>query len=268
MGPIRQDQILQLLTLRQRVTIEDLKEELHVSVETIRRDLKTLEGEGHLRRVYGGAILASPRGVETEYTKRANLHVTEKQAIAQRACDLINDGDTIVIDVGTTTLEFVKLLNSKRNLTILTNAMQVALRVLNETQHKVYFLGGLLRQGEDSSSGTMCINCLENYYVDKAIIGAAGISASFDITDYHEPENAVRKKMMEIAGQVIVLADHSKFGITAFCKLCNMSKVDILVTDWSTPKKTIAQLNSECANLEILVAEQSGGGKLHGISSR
>lgn len=268
MGPIRHDQILQMLALRQKVTIEDLKEELHVSIETIRRDLKTLEGEGHLKRVYGGAILANPRGVETEYAKRATLHISEKQAIAKSACDLINDGDTIVIDVGTTTFEFAKLLNSKRNLTILTNAMQVALRLLNDTQHRVYYLGGLLRRGEDSSSGAMCTDCLENYYVDKAIIGAAGISASFDITDYHEPESIVRKKMMEIAGQTIVLADYSKFGVTAFCKLCNMGHIDVLVTDWNTPEKVIKQLHSECSQLEVLIAEPGDALKLRNAASR
>ena len=256
MRHIRQDQILQMLTMRRKITIEDLKNELQVSIETIRRDLKTLEEEGALKRVYGGAILTSPRGVETEYSKRANLNILEKQAIAKRVLDLIHDGDTLAIDVGTTTFEVVKLLGGKSNLTVLTNAVQVALHLLYNTQHKVYLLGGLLRNCEDSTSGAMCVGGLENYCVDKAIISVSGITSAFELTDYFEPENIVRKKMMEIAGQVIILADYSKFGITAFSKLCSLGKADTLVTDWQTAAKIIHQLNAEFKNLEVLVAEQ------------
>jgi len=257
MRHIRQDQIIQKMTMRQKVTIEELRDEFQVSIETIRRDLKTLEEEGVIKRVYGGAILVNPRGVETEYSKRTSLNVLEKQAIAGLVCDLINDGDTIAIDVGTTTFEVARLLNRKNNLTVLTNAVHVALHLLYNTSHTVYLLGGLLRPGEDSTSGVMCTNGLENYRVDKAIIGVSGITASFEITDYNEPENIARKKMMEIAGQVILVADYSKFGITALSKLCDMNMVDTLITDWKTPQQIIKQLGTGFKNLEIQIAEQS-----------
>lgn len=255
MKQIRHDKIIQMLEEKRKITIEELQEELQISVETIRRDLNTLEGAGFLKRVYGGAVLTTALGVEPEYAKRAASNIIEKTAIAQRVADMIQDGDTIALDLGTTTQEVAKLLTHKSKLTVLTNSLLIAQLLSASPSNQVYMLGGLVRPGENTTAGPLCIEGLERFRVDKAVIGLAGISLMHGVTDFVEAEAEARKKMIEIASYVIAVADYSKFGVTAFCTVCSLDDLDVLVTDWNTPKATVEAMRNR-SHLQVLVADK------------
>ena len=253
MAQERYDRILQMLEADGRVSIEALKTELGFSIETLRRDLKQLEGKNLLKRVYGGAVLAAPSTREPSYSTRTTRHLDAKMAIARKAASLIHDGDSIALDLGTTVLETAKLLVDKQNLTVLTNSLDIAQFLLTNTSHKIYLLGGLLRSGENATSGMSCEMMLDSFRVDKAIVGVAGIGLAEGVTDYVEGEVQVRKKMISIAKQIIGLADYSKFDQVAFCKVCDASRFDTLITDGKTPAETVRQFVS--AGINIMVAD-------------
>ncbi len=249
----RHDKIIKLLEVHRKITIDELKRELNVSIETIRRDLKALEEQNLLRRVYGGAVLNSMTSAEPMYTTREALNMEEKRRIAKKTAELINDGDTIAIDIGTTVLEATRHLTGKNNLTVLTNSINAAQQLASNPTNKVYVLGGMLRWGENATSGYIGEQALDHFRVDKTLLGVGGFTIEDGVTDYMESEAQVRKKMISIAKQTIAVADYSKFGVTAFCKICDITQIHTLVTDARAPKTTLAQLKG--MSLDVIVAE-------------
>ncbi len=241
----RHDRIIKLLNTNRMVKVSELMKEFNVSIETVRRDLEFLEGKGYLKRVYGGAIPNSPKGIEPTYATREVSHLVEKMAIAEKVFELVEDRDTIVIDLGTTTLEAAKKLVLKEGLTVLTNSMPIATELIANETFKIFLLGGQLRNREFATSGALSVDFLSHFRVDKAIIGPGGVTAKNGITDYHFEEAQVRKKMIEIADTVIAVADYSKIGVSAFTQVCELSEVDVIVTDWNVSQKAIQELRTE-----------------------
>jgi DeoR/GlpR family transcriptional regulator of sugar metabolism len=227
------------------VKVTELMKEFDVSIETVRRDLEFLEKKGYLRRVYGGAIPNSPKGIEPEYASREVSNLAEKTAIAEKVLELVEDRDTIAIDLGTTTLEVAKKLVLKKGLTILTNSMPIATVLIANESFKIFLLGGQLRNRELSTSGLLTADFLSHFRVDKAIIGTGGITRKNGITDYHFEEAQVRKKMIDIAETVIAVADYSKIGVSAFTQVCELNEVDVIVTDWNASPKALQELRTE-----------------------
>lgn len=228
----RLEAIRKLIDSKGIVKANALSAALGVSIETVRRDLEYLEKKGLLKRVYGGAIANGKKGVERGYSSRECLNQEEKISIARRTAELVNDGDAVVIDLGTTALEVARCLQDKKSLTVLTNSLPVGMELVRNKSCRVYMLGGQLRAGDYSTSGYLANRGLSEFRVDKAIISASGISSKNGITDYHVEEADVRRKMIEIAEQVIFVADSSKFGLSAFVQVCELSDVDVCVTDW------------------------------------
>ena len=241
----RHERIIKLINTNRMVKVTELMKEFDVSIETVRRDLELLEKKGYLKRVYGGAIPNSPKGVEPSYTSREVSHLTEKTAIAEKVLELVEDRDTVVIDLGTTTLEAAKKLVSKEGLTVLTNSLPIATELIANESFKIFLLGGQLRNRELATSGALSVDFLSHFRVDKAIIGPGGITAKNGITDYHFEEAQVRKKMIDIADTVIAVADYSKIGVSAFTQVCELNEVDIIVTDWNVSQKALQELRTE-----------------------
>jgi DeoR/GlpR family transcriptional regulator of sugar metabolism len=238
----RHEIIIKMINTNRMVKVTELMKEFGVSIETVRRDLEFLEKKGYLKRVYGGAIPNSPKGIEPPYAAREISHLAEKTAIAERVFELVEDRDTIVIDPGTTTLEVAKKLVAKEGLTVLTNSMPIANELIANESFKIFLLGGQLRNRELATSGALSVEFLSHFRVDKAIIGPGGVTAKNGITDYHFEEAQVRKKMIEIADTVIVVANYSKIGVSAFTQVCELSEVD---TDWNVSQKALQELRSE-----------------------
>lgn len=231
----RRSEIIDLIEKEKTVKLRDLAERYNVSDETIRRDLKSLEGAGYLVRVYGGATIPNMYGVEPHYEKREVIHLEEKKKIAAAALDCIENGDTLFIEVGTTTLEFAKLLHVKDELTILTNSIPIAVVLIQYEKFNVMMIGGHVRKGEQASSGFIAEGTIEQFNVDKLIMGVGGVNKKGWITDYHTEEASVRRKMIEHSRIKIALSDYSKFDVTALNQICSLAQVDIFITDDKIP---------------------------------
>lgn len=240
----RRRNIVARIHKNQTIKISDLTKEFKVSIETIRRDLEFLESQGQLRRVYGGAILNDNYSLlEAKHEQRETTNHLQKKAIGDRAAALISHGDTLFIDMGTTTREFAQQLVDKKDLTILTNSLIIAQDLAKNTDEScsVLLLGGVVRRGELTVSGAITDSNLGNFYFAKVIIGLGGISVQTGLTDYHLHEAATRRMAIERAHAVIALADKSKFGVTALNYICPADSLDILVTDWEVPAAVLEE---------------------------
>lgn len=247
----RREKILRLINKNKIVKVSNLTKKFEVTEETIRRDLEKLEKQGLLKKVYGGAVLPK-KSEEPAYKKRKVKHLKEKKAIASKTVDFINDGDAIIIDLGTTTLEVAKLLSEKENLTVFTNSMKIALEI-NLNNNTVFMLGGKLRKGELSVSGFLTENNLKHFNVDKSIIGVGGVTLDNGITDYHVEESQNRKLMVQLAETAIAVTDHSKFGVKALTHVCDFNDLDILITDDKINKNLVNEINEK--NINIILAK-------------
>ena len=247
----RRNQIVERITASRMVKVADLMRDFHVSIETIRRDLEFLEDQGYLRRVYGGAVLRGAYGLEPSYEHREVINLAEKQAIAVKTAELIDDEDTLFIDLGTTTLEVTRCLGAKKNLTVITNATLIAQAAVS-FGFRVIMLGGELRRGELAVSGFLCESAMQNFFVNKLIMGVGGITLEGGVTDYNIEEANARRRMLERADTVIAVADYSKFGVTALNSICSVGKINMLISDATLPSKTLAEYKA--AGVKIITA--------------
>ncbi|CAI8959437.1 DeoR family transcriptional regulator, fructose operon transcriptional repressor [Brevibacillus sp. IT-7CA2] len=250
----RQQLILQMLQENQSVRIAELCSRLTVTRETIRRDLYEMEQQGLLKKVHGGAIL-NKTNVEPPYAKRSGLNLAEKEAIAVAAASLVEDGDAIYIDLGTTTQLFAKHLYHKKGITVITNALLVALELSHHPDAKVIMSGGELRAGDLAMSGPIARKSLEGLFVDKAFIGVGGLAAETGFTDYHVGESDIRQLMLTNAKETYALIDHSKINVTAFMKVAELSDIDVVITDEELPQSLAGRLAQE--GLQVIVAKTS-----------
>ncbi|WP_375295462.1 DeoR/GlpR family DNA-binding transcription regulator [Paenibacillus doosanensis] len=237
----RKELILQALFRDGKVKVIPMAEQLGVSTETIRRDLDALEAEGKLQRVYGGAVRSGHEHGEPPFQQRTQLFVDAKRKIGRRAAELIEDGDTIALDVGTTMMELAASIQGKRNLTILTNSLPVASHLseaLNSQRFtgKVFVLGGQLHAEQQSLTGPLCEQMLGQFFVNKAFLSVGGLSLTGGVTDYDLNETAVSRQFAHAAREVIVLADQSKIGVQAFARIIPLEEADIVISDQACPK--------------------------------
>ena len=236
----RQEKIIQYLSEVKFAKVEQMAELFEVSVETIRRDLLELEKDSSIKRIRGGAVFNTLRAREMEFDKKLENRQLEKIAIARMACEYINDGDACVISNGTTNLALARCLSEKRNnLTIITNSPDIA-AVLNEnpTNH-VFLTAGYLRKHNGSLVGSMCLECLDYFKVDKTILSIDGISIENGVTEYNTEEAAVLRKMIHIENIRVILCEFSKISKVALNRVCKAEEVDFVFTDWNISAKEI-----------------------------
>ncbi len=222
--------ITDLVSRHTSVKVVELVEQFGVSNETVRRDLELLEKQGTIRRVYGGAVKAQS-DAEQSYQERRTHHISEKEAIGKLASRLVQDGDTIIIDVGTTALSFAKHLVNKNNLTVITPSLPVALLLLKSSNARVIVTGGELERDEPYLTGPIAKDVFNRYYASRAFIAVGGISMERGLTDYNDLEVDTRKVILNSASQIIGLADSSKMGIIATSFISEIDALDILITD-------------------------------------
>ncbi len=243
----RKRHIIEQLDAGGKVRVVSLAEQLHVSNETIRRDLAVLEEEGRLRRVYGGAVKVQYEEGEPPYQQRQVLNHEAKQAIGRRAAELVQDGNTVYMDTGTTIHELARALKGKKRVTVITNSLTVA-SLLRESlsqglfSGRVIILGGEISPEQQSVSGHLCQEMLGNFYVDKAFISVGGLSIMTGISDYDMNDSVISRMVTSNAKEVIVLADYSKIGIQAFCHIAPLDKIDVIVCDQAHPASWTQEL--------------------------
>ncbi len=248
----RKDEIIKALSESRVVKAAELAASFDVSMETIRRDLAELEQEGIVRRIHGGAILNVGYSIEPDYAEREMKNFEEKRQIGKKAVSMVDDGDTIIIDIGTSTLEFAKMLKGKKKVTVLTNSLIIALILIDDPNIKVIVFGGEARHGEGTTSGFWAEEMVDGFYVDKLFLGVGAMTVEEGVMDYDIPETNLRRHYIRHSKLVIALADYSKFGIKALNVVCSTEKLDYLITDEKTDQRILRDLKDH--GVEIVVA--------------
>ncbi|GCF92547.1 DeoR family transcriptional regulator [Enterococcus florum] len=226
----RKEYILDSLDTNRSVRINELSKNLKVTRETIRKDLYTLEKEGIIKKVHGGAVLDNQTG-ETDYEKRKIERWHAKEKIAKAAIHYIEEGDSIYLDYGTTTLALAKEISQLKNITVVTNTIPIINTLLKNDAIDIIIPGGMLRNNESSLFGQFALNNMCEIYVNLGFFGCSGIESRAGITSHHMGEVQVSKQMIQQSQTNIVLADQSKFGNMAFNRTASFDEIDIVITD-------------------------------------
>lgn len=249
-------QIAEIAMERGSISIPEICERFGVSEMTARRDLNELDRQGLLRRVHGGAIASLARSYEPPFSSRAIKNTPAKVAIGRKAAELVYDGDSIALDVGTTTPEIIGGLKGKRSLTIVTSCLQIANRVVSElslsSDVRLILTGGVVRPLELSMVGSIPLLTYRQLHVDKAFIGIGGIDPLAGLTEYNLEDAQTKQALIESAREKIVVADGSKFGLTTFASVCPVQAINTIVTDATAPAEMVLRLRE--AGISIIHA--------------
>lgn len=221
------------------VSIAELAREFGVSEMTVRRDLSALEEKTDIKRTHGGAVLTERMILEFNYRERRETNRTAKRAIAAAARKLVQRGQRIILDTGTTTLELAVLLADAEDLTVITPSLAVASELQHAAGVEVILLGGVLRRGSPDLTGPVTEHCLDLFSADLAFQGAEGIGADGAIYNIDLRLARVDKLMRSVAQRSCVLADSSKLGATALARSGSLADVDFFITDTGTPATTV-----------------------------
>ncbi len=233
----RRSEILTKLQQEGKVLVNDLSRLYQVTEETIRRDLEKLEVEGIVKKTYGGAVLAETLNVDLPYYVRKQTNVQSKESIASKIAELIQDGDHIMLDASSTAVYVIKKIKQLKNITVITNSVEILLELVDMTGWKVLSTGGTMKEGSLALVGHQAEEMIDHYHVDKAIISCKGIDQGYGITDSNEPDVEIKRHMVKAAKQVILAVDSSKFDKISFVRMGAFDQVDMIVTD-SMPQQT------------------------------
>lgn len=242
----RQQVILDYIAEKKSVQVKELGEVFNISLATIRRDLALMEDQGKINRVHGGAVyIGSGDDTEPPVRQRKNLHFDLKDRIGRKAAELVRDGETIIITSGTTTEAMVPYLASKRNLTVITNALNTAYALARYPDISVIVLGGWLRHSEFSLLGHLTENALQDLHAHKVFHGVFGISIEQGLTGSYLQEAQTDRAIIAAADKLIILADHTKFQQVGPIKLVALESITTLITDTNAPYEELEQIKAQ-----------------------
>lgn len=228
----RRKRILELLSEKGDIYIPELSKLFEVSEVTVRNDLKTLEEKNLLLRARGGAFRFDHFvGMVPGLSEKAKIHYAEKVRIGKIAALLIHESDTIILGSGTTTAEIGKNLPPLKEVTVITNALNIANNLIIKPNVKLIIPGGYHRQNSHSLIGPLAERNLENFYVDKVFIGIDGFDVRMGIYTFNVEEAHLNRIMIEIAREVIIVADSSKFLRKSLSLICSVNRINTVVTD-------------------------------------
>jgi DeoR family fructose operon transcriptional repressor len=250
----RKQKILEYIEEHRKATVAELCEQFRVSSATIRNDLRDLEKGDLLLRTHGGAMVRSKTGQELDSSQKRVQNLEAKRRIAQAALELIEDGDRIILDTGTTTLELARLLAQRRDLTVVTNDLAIALLLEEFDSVSVVFIGGVLRRRFHCtvSYGNAWKETLSGLTLDKAFMGVNSLSLEKGATTPDIGQAETKKLMLDIAVKVFLLCDSSKFGRSSFARFATLDQIDAVVTEAVSPadRRRLEELG-----IELVVAD-------------
>lgn len=226
----RRQYIIDRIEQINKVYIEELAVELNVSPMTIRRDFDLLENEGKVLRIHGGAVSIKPLIHESSFNEKESRNIEQKQLIARKAFSYVKDGQTIILDSGTTTLELAKLLKNRNNVTVITNDIKIAVELINSNL-KVHLTGGELQINVGTLFGAVTQEFLSKIYVDIFFMGAHAINLSAGIMSTTHEKSCIKQLMLKAADNTWLLADSSKLNQKAFSKVCEFNQLTGIITD-------------------------------------
>ena len=248
----RRLEIIDMVRAQLLVRADELALRFDVSVETIRRDLLTLEREGYLRRVYGGATRAGFENYEPPFETRRTQHTEAKRAMGRLAAALVDQDDTLVLDIGTSVAEVARWLSVDYRGKVLTNSLLAAVELAGRERVEVITSGGSVRSGDMACSGPHAESFFSAYHVDKAFLGSGGVHLEIGLTDYHPSEVASRQIIIKHATETYVMADSSKLGRIALAEVCPLGVLTAVITDDHADADLIAKF--EEIGVTMLVA--------------
>lgn len=255
---IRHKKIIELLSRVSVLSVRDLAAEFSVAESTIRRDLEEIERSGEIRRTYGGAVIVGTVEAEAPFVQRLVTNLEKKSAISQAASSLVQDGDTIFIDGGTTTEQMIPYLTKKKRLTVITSGLNIANRLAQCPEIDTILSGGFL----DLDSMTMIPifddenSQYERINISKVFLSCAGVSADVGITNRIAARISTKKKLLEIAPDLVLLVDGSKVGVNAAIVFAPITTITHMITDDSAPEEEIEKIRAR--NVEVTVVILSG----------
>ena len=252
----RQSDILRLVRERGTCSISALAEALNVSFETIRRDVKPLAKARELLKQHGSVSMPYELG-EAPFERRMRENAEAKRTVARHAARLIADGDSLMIDNGTTTSYFARELLKKRNLTVVTNSSDIARTLATVNGNRVYMAGGELNGDNGGAFGPSAIAFAANFRVRHAIISIAALDAAFGPADNHLAEAEFARMVVSRGENRMILTDSSKFGRTALIKVCDFDAVDAVVCDGPPPAALANALAAANVRCEIVSDKES-----------
>lgn len=227
----RRDQIIQKIKKEGSVKVDDLSKEFEVSSVTIRNDLDFFEDKGLIHRTYGGALLRNNVYNDPSLEEKRKINVAEKRRIGEYAAGMVKEGESIILDSGSTTREIALRLKNLKNLTIMTNAINIALDLADTSDLQVMLTGGVLRDKSYSLVGPEAERTMQNYYFDKLFLGVDGMDFDHGLTTSNPLEAQLNRIMVERSNSVIAVTDSSKFGRHSFSYICDLSPINTVITD-------------------------------------
>ena len=227
----RRQQILQLLVQHGTVQVADLVERFDVSSVTIRTDLSHIESQGLATRTHGGATLLRNPPLEHDIHEKDTLNLPLKEAIGAYAARLVKPGDNIIIDSGSTTMTLARHLRGHRDVTVMTNGLNIAWELANAPGVNLLLTGGQLRKESLSFQGSQAEASLTSYSFDTLFLGVDGLDLQFGLTTHNEGEASLNHRMVERARKIVVLTDASKFGLVGLHRIARLDQIHTVITD-------------------------------------
>ena len=249
----RRQQIQQLLVEHGNVRVAELVEQFDVSPVTIRSDLSQIESQGLATRTHGGATLVRSPPREQDIHEKDALNLPLKDRIGARAAQLVQAGDNIIIDSGSTTMTLARHLRGHREVTVMTNGLNIAWELANAPGVELLLTGGLLRKQSLSLQGSQAEASLTSYSFDTLFLGVDGLDLQFGLTTHDEAEARLNHRMVERARRIVVLTDASKFGRVSLHRIARLDQIHAIITDTGIDDATREGLQRQ--GIEVITAE-------------
>ncbi|MCV9926656.1 DeoR/GlpR family DNA-binding transcription regulator [Flavobacterium sp. LS1R49] len=248
----RQEDILKELNQKGYVNVVDLCETLNVSSVTIRKDLNFLENQKLLHRTHGGASKQPIYAFERDVNDKEGLQVEQKKQIAEEAVKYISNHDYIILGSGSNIHYLSQVIKGFQKLTVLTPSLKVALELSKEINIDTIQLGGDIRNSSTSAVGPIAEATLSQFSCNKLFLGTDGVHLDFGLSTSNALEAHLNQAMIEVAEKVIVLADSTKMNVRGFGKICDLNKIDVLITDAGIDLET--KTNLEEMGIDVVIA--------------
>lgn len=248
----RQQEIVRLTNLQGKVSVAELSQRFGVSEVTIRSDLAVLDSKRLLVRSRGGAMVNDDLSRELSLKEKRQKHSELKQRLGRAVAELIKDDERIILDSGTTTEEVAANLREHKNLIVMTNGLNIALELSQVDKVEVMMTGGTLRKKSMSFYGAQAEQAMKNYQFDKVVLGVDGFDLKTGLSTHFEAEATLNRLMCEVAREVIVVTDSSKFDRRGFHLICSVMQVHTLVTDSGIPPLYVEELTRMGVQVHVI----------------
>lgn len=227
----RRNAILAKLNAQGKVIVTDLSREFDVTEETIRRDLEKLDNEGLAKKTYGGAVVNQNLNIDLPFNVRKRANVELKQKIAEKIAEMIHDGDYIMLDASSTAIYVTKCIADRKNITLITNSVEIMLELADKSDWNILSTGGSLKKGALSLVGASAERMIRGFHVDLAVCSSKGIDLNMGVTDSNEKDSEIKRAIFGAANRKILAVDSTKFDKISFVHVCDMADIDVVVTD-------------------------------------